>query len=45
MTKKKKWTKVENQVFVDKTKYILSALPFSPLGEFYGLAYNVERHA
>jgi hypothetical protein len=30
MTKKKKWTKVKNQVFVDKTKYFLNTLPFSP---------------
>jgi hypothetical protein len=30
MSKKKKWKKVENQVFMDKTKYFLSTLPFSP---------------
>jgi hypothetical protein len=30
MSKNKKWKKVENQVFMDKTKYFLSTLPFSP---------------
>jgi hypothetical protein len=30
MIKKKKWKKVENQVFMDQTKYFLSPLPFSP---------------
>jgi hypothetical protein len=30
MSKKKKWEKVKNQVFMDKTKYFLSTLPFSP---------------
>jgi hypothetical protein len=30
MNKKKKWKKVKNQVFMDKTKCFLSTLPFSP---------------
>jgi hypothetical protein len=30
MSKKKKWKKVENQVFMDKKIYFLSTLPFSP---------------
>jgi hypothetical protein len=28
--KKKKWKKVKNQDFMDKTNYFLKTLPFSP---------------
>jgi hypothetical protein len=30
MSKKKKWKKVKNQDFMDKTNYFLKTLPFSP---------------